>query len=163
MDHAYNSPGSGGDYAAASVDPTDGSLHLTGRCETPADSDWITLRISPDGRLLWAIRFDGAAHSGDNPEAVVVDPARARVVVTGSSYNGELFDVATVAYGRDWAGRGLRVSGDRDLGLLRLRLPCGATATTRRAVRRTRGSQSRSTNATGRSWCSATPSAASTC
>ncbi|MBX7131828.1 MAG: SBBP repeat-containing protein [Fimbriimonadaceae bacterium] len=60
--------------------------------------NYLTLRYSPTGNLLWSVRYTGSAGGNDFARAVRVD-AGGNAYVTGfSEGNGTGFDVATVKY-----------------------------------------------------------------
>jgi hypothetical protein len=61
--------------------------------------DWLTIRYSSAGVLLWTNRYDGpdTAWAWDQPGNIAVD-ASGVVYVTGKSFNGASFDYAAIAY-----------------------------------------------------------------
>jgi uncharacterized delta-60 repeat protein len=74
----------GNDFAQAmAVNGT--NLVVTASSLNPAgDYDFVTLKYSPEGALLWSARYDGPGHGLDFPDAVAAD-AHGNVVMAGSS------------------------------------------------------------------------------
>lgn len=91
---------------AMSLDAAAGRLYVTGIVHNPSDEndeyDWITVAYdTTDGSELWRRYIDGygRGYKPEAPSAVVVDPARDRLYVTGTGV-GRCFDAdfVTVAY-----------------------------------------------------------------
>ncbi len=76
-----------------------GSVYVTGKSEGDGTGfDYVTLKYSATGGLLWFRRYDGPAHDDDVPVGLAVDRS-GNVAVTGQSYgNGTERDYATVRY-----------------------------------------------------------------
>jgi hypothetical protein len=88
-DHLY-------DYASeVAVDPLTGDVVASGRSWTPGIHDWATLRVDPDGVLLWAERTLGVYEPND----LVID-AKGRAIVTGA-VNGPFSNAKTIVYQAD--------------------------------------------------------------
>jgi DNA-binding SARP family transcriptional activator len=73
-----------------------------------ADVDWLTLKYSPAGKLIWQRRYDGPGHDLDRARSMAVD-GDGNVYVTGESDGGKGhgadhlsgLDIATIKYGPD--------------------------------------------------------------
>ena len=61
---------------------TAGNIYLSGQSSNGSSADFVTLKYSPDGIVLWERRFDGG--STDGVAGIKVDPS-GNVVVTGYS------------------------------------------------------------------------------
>ena len=68
---------------ATAVDAA-GNTYVTGRANVDGDEDWATVKLGPDGTLLWSARYAGLPDSDDVPRALALDGA-GNVYVTGSS------------------------------------------------------------------------------
>jgi uncharacterized delta-60 repeat protein len=88
---------------ALAVD-ADGNVHVTGGTSTGSagNSDYATVKYSPEGKELWAQLYVGPAGKSDIPSAIAVDAA-GNVYVTGTSYGSGATDsdYATVKYSPD--------------------------------------------------------------
>lgn len=90
---------SGNDAANAIVTDDSGYVYVAGYVTSiGGDPDFITLKYSPDGALLWARTYDNGAE--DIARAVAVDTG-GNVYVAGSSGGGSGLDYAVVKYRRD--------------------------------------------------------------
>ena len=100
-----------GDFDGASALALDkqGNVYVTGRSVgIDTESDYLTIKYSPDGEEIWVARYDGPAHRYDRATAVKVDE-EGNVYVTGmSSGVGTGYDYATVKY--DGSGNELWVA-----------------------------------------------------
>jgi uncharacterized delta-60 repeat protein len=89
-----------------------GNVHVTGTSESPAGTDYITVKYDTEGHELWASRFDGPVSGDDRAVAIALDPS-GNVIVTGASDGSPLNvnreDYATVKYDPDgkllWVAR----------------------------------------------------------
>jgi len=93
-----------------------GNVLVCGRTEHPDSRiDFLTLKYSPDGILLWETRYAGWGQSYDSANAIAVDRA-GDVYVTG--YTGSLPDFLTIKYdshGRQlWTARHNGPANGRD-------------------------------------------------
>ena len=80
-----------------------GNAYVTGsgRRVGPGDYEYVTLKYSPDGALLWERRYDGPGYNDDLATAIAVDPL-GNVIVTGASRGaGGDNDCATIKYNPD--------------------------------------------------------------
>ncbi len=89
-----NSSGTNNDYVYAMTCDASGNVYVTGR----GGSDYLTVKYSADGNVLWQAVYNGPANDGDYGTAIAVDAA-GNVYVTGRSFgNGTGTDFATIKY-----------------------------------------------------------------
>ena len=95
----YNSPGNGYDEGKAGAVDSGGNVAVTGLSAVGSgNQDYLTARYAAaDGTLLWLQRYNGPANGDDQSRAVAVDAA-GNVLVTGNSWNGSNWDIATLKY-----------------------------------------------------------------
>lgn len=90
----------GGDEVAThlAVDAA-GNVVVTGTSYTGASTnyDYLTVKYSASGQLLWSARYNGPANGDEVPTTVVCDRT-GNVLVTGTSYAGNQSDYATIKY-----------------------------------------------------------------
>jgi uncharacterized delta-60 repeat protein len=116
--NTYVGPGSNGDSAnAIAVDPA-GNVYVTGQSQgVSSGNDYATIKYANSGLQLWVARYDGPGSKDDIPTAMVVDAA-GNAYVTGSSYNSNNTDYATVKYDRNgnqiWVARYNGPAGGND-------------------------------------------------
>jgi WD40 repeat protein len=99
----YDGPASGSDIAfSIDLSPDGSRVLVTGLSPGIGTgvADYATVAYnSADGSTAWVARYDGPANAYDVGASVAVDPASARVFVTGFSTGvGTNFDYATIAY-----------------------------------------------------------------
>jgi uncharacterized delta-60 repeat protein len=83
----YAGPAGSEDYAKAIAVDGQGNVFVTGWSFGGSTFyDWATLKYSPTGQLLWAMRYDGPTHDWDCAEAMEMDAA-GNVYVTGFTTN----------------------------------------------------------------------------
>jgi uncharacterized delta-60 repeat protein len=76
-----------------------GNVYVTGGAWTEAGgSDYLTIKYDPDGKELWAKRYNGPGNGDDLPKAIVVDNS-GNAYVTGQSQGTASSDYATIKYG----------------------------------------------------------------
>lgn len=94
---------------AAMTTDAAGNIYITGFVQTLRnDVDFLTLKYSPEGKLLWRARYNGPGNDVDRAHSLAVD-AEGNVYVTGESDNGKGngltrlagVDFATIKYGPD--------------------------------------------------------------
>ncbi len=98
----YNGPGNGTDGASALTVDSSGNVYVTGNSTgSGTNSDYATVKYSPDGNQLWVARYNGPGNSVDSASALAVDSS-GNVYVTGRDYgSGTGFDYATIKYSPD--------------------------------------------------------------
>ena len=82
----FNGTGSGGNYAVKNAVDKFGNLIVAGRSDSTSE-DYIILKYSNSGNLLWSKRYAGAANSTDKIRDMVLDDS-GNIYVTGISYEG---------------------------------------------------------------------------
>jgi sugar lactone lactonase YvrE len=81
----YNGTGNGSDYVAAMALDGRGNIYVTGTSEGAGSGrDYLTIKYSPQGKRLWAQRYNGPGNNSDYAKAIAVD-AKGNVYVTGES------------------------------------------------------------------------------
>jgi hypothetical protein len=102
-------PGDKGSEAVAVTTDSRGQIYVTGFVDTiDHDVDFLTLKYSSDGHLLWQKRYNGLGNDVDRTAAIAVDD-QGNVYVTGESDNGKGngttrlagLDIATLKYDAD--------------------------------------------------------------
>jgi len=106
----FDGPGHGDDKPAAISADSAGNYYVSGESFGGAGSgaDFLTLKYSPDGAVVWQARFDGSGLA-DSAKAMALDSTGA-LLVTGLSVTLESgSDILTVKYTPDgkqaWANR----------------------------------------------------------
>jgi hypothetical protein len=90
----YNSAGTNNDYAYAMTHDNAGNVYVTGN----GGGNYITIKYSPGGTVLWQSVYSGPANDADYGTAITVDVS-GNVYVTGRSFgNGTGTDFATIKY-----------------------------------------------------------------
>lgn len=90
-------------YGKAVTVDTFGNVFVGGSSDRlgsyPAGLDYLTLKYSPSGALLWTQRYDGPGSNADEIADIATD-SNGNVVVTGGSFGGftTFADVATLRY-----------------------------------------------------------------
>lgn len=80
------------------IDPT-GNVCVTGVTYSPfSDSDYLTVKYSSAGAILWQRTYNGPANSIDGPWAICSDAAGNFYVTGGSIGSGTAYDCATIKY-----------------------------------------------------------------
>ena len=98
-EHQYTGPSHRTGLGDALAVDRHGNVIVTGYAEgEESEHDYLTLKYSPNGTLLWEKRYDSPGNGGDYPRALGLD-ADGNVAVTGySSGGGNAFDFYTVKY-----------------------------------------------------------------
>src|SRR5688572_12674944 len=65
----YNGPANSDDVLTAAAVDRLGNIAVVGYSDNGDDRDYFTAKYAPDGRLLWAQRYDGPMHADDEPTA----------------------------------------------------------------------------------------------
>ena len=106
----YNGPANDGDHANAMITDDEGNAYITGwSVGHNTNTDFATLKYSPDGIRQWVERWDDPSGSYDGANAIAVDKQK-NVYVTGySKREGNLNYIATVKYNSEgiqqWASQ----------------------------------------------------------
>ncbi|MCB9267240.1 MAG: SBBP repeat-containing protein [Lewinellaceae bacterium] len=76
-----------------------GNVYVTGYTDTPSETtDYLTIKYSADGDILWARTYNGAANGNDAAHGLKVD-ASGNVYVTGQSQGaGDGVNMVTIKY-----------------------------------------------------------------
>ena len=94
----YDGPGSTNDYAAAIVVDGSNDVIVTGHSTGSGSGyDAATIKYSSAGVPLWTNLYNGPANGNDYASALAVDGSNS-VIVTGLSWDGVLYDYATIKY-----------------------------------------------------------------
>jgi uncharacterized delta-60 repeat protein len=94
----YNGTGNGSDLATSLKVDANSNVYVTGTSYGAGTTeDYATLKYGPAGNLIWARRYDGPVKNADQAAALVLDPA-GNLYVTGSSWGGNSWDMATLKY-----------------------------------------------------------------
>jgi uncharacterized delta-60 repeat protein len=94
----YNGTGNGSDLAASLKVDASGNVYATGTSFGAGTAeDYATIKYGPAGNLIWVRRYDGPVKNADQAAALVLDPA-GNLYVTGSSWGGNSWDMATLKY-----------------------------------------------------------------
>jgi hypothetical protein len=94
----YTTNNNGHDSAqAVAVDP-DGNAYVAGTSDggVGAQADYVTIKYSPDGQMLWTARYCGTSGGPDCARDIAVDASG--VYVFGKSYTATGYEYATVKY-----------------------------------------------------------------
>lgn len=79
----------------------DGNVIVTGEFYSSLGSDfadYYTIKYNPDGKVLWAAKYDGG--EGDTASGAAAD-REGNIAITGISYNGNNSDYYTIKYDPD--------------------------------------------------------------
>ncbi len=101
----HNGPGQSRDTARDVVVDGAGNVYVTGDSESLLEGprysgeDFTTVKLDPDGNLLWAARFNGVEDYDDMAMTIALD-STGNVIVSGNSYGGTdtYDDFTTVKY-----------------------------------------------------------------
>lgn len=105
----YNGPGDGNDEAVQVEVDCAGNVVATGTSfSSLGNSDYVTLKYTAGGDLIWNARYEGPAGDVDEARALAVDCDGNAYVSGGSTGDSTDFDFATIKY--DTAGTELWVA-----------------------------------------------------
>jgi hypothetical protein len=85
------------DSAVAVATDRFGHVIVTGSSIDSVNSDYVTIWYSTSGAPLFTNRYNGPANGTDQPSGLAVDTG-GNVFVTGTSWNGMLYEFATIKY-----------------------------------------------------------------
>src|SRR5438477_3083390 len=105
----YNTNNITSESGAAVVTDSTGCVYVAGTVAVGSSTDYLTLKLSQSGEILWVTNYNGPGNSGDAAAGVAVDAAGNVFVVGYSTFTGARVDLTTVSYdstGRQrWVGR----------------------------------------------------------
>lgn len=82
-----------------------GNIYVTGRSDNGTDDDFITIKYSTSGTVVWMSTFDNG--DNDKADAMTIDAAE-NIYVTGRSNDGTYDDILTIKYNssgaEQWVG-----------------------------------------------------------
>jgi uncharacterized delta-60 repeat protein len=93
----YHGSGNRYDEAQAVIVDGNNNVIVTGYSYNGTNNDHVTIQYSSAGVPLWTNRYNGPANGDDEAYAVAVD-GNNNVIVAGYSYNGTIYDYATIQY-----------------------------------------------------------------
>jgi uncharacterized delta-60 repeat protein len=96
----YNGLGNLGDFVSSMTIDDAGNIYVTGKSVgtvSTVDSNYATIKYSPDGTQNWVAVYTGSTNSNDVARAITIDAA-GNVYVTGGSSGVGMNDYATVKY-----------------------------------------------------------------
>lgn len=91
----FNGASNGIDRATALCADNLNNVYITGRSDNGNDDDYVTIKYSSTGSLLWTMIFDNGGN--DRAEDIDID-ASSNVYIVGRSNNGNNNDITTVKY-----------------------------------------------------------------
>jgi len=95
----YNYEGTTTEEPTDMVVDSEGNIYITG-FTTSVVYDFITLKYSASGELMWSQYYDGPMHSSDQAKAIAVDNS-GNVYVIGDSQTQTYGDIAIIKYNPD--------------------------------------------------------------
>ena len=98
----YDGPGSGFDIVNAMTADKNRNIYVVGYSEGSGTfDDYLTIKYSSNGDVLWVRRYDGPASDYDQANAVAVDKNNNIYVVGSSVGSGTVDDYVTIKYRSD--------------------------------------------------------------
>ncbi|MGB8225794.1 MAG: hypothetical protein WCE45_02845 [Sedimentisphaerales bacterium] len=94
----YDGPANGWDLLEAITLDSTGNVYVAGSIETETDSNYVTIKYSPDGDSLWTAFYGGGEYGWDEAYAITVDSGGDAVVTGYSEGAASPSDIATVKY-----------------------------------------------------------------
>jgi hypothetical protein len=103
----FDGPGEFDEASGIAVDSA-GNIYVTGAAGADYVPDYVTLKYSTNGKLIWLRRYDGIGKQADGAKAIALD-ASGNVYVTGFSmgFDGNS-DYVTIKYLRDGTRKWVR-------------------------------------------------------
>ncbi len=126
----YNGPANGADQGTALAVDTTGNVIVVGYSIHPVShADFVTIKYSPSGEMMWSALYNGASDSSDFARAVAVDCSGSIYVAGESLCEGSGNDLVIIKYDADghmlWERRYNNPNNTSD-ALIALALdPCG--------------------------------------
>ncbi len=98
----FQGPGSADDRPTGIVADGFGNVYVTGYASgSSSGHDFVTLKYSSAGALLWTKYYNGSANADDNSRAITQD-GTGNIYIAGESYGGTSnFDYSTIKYSPD--------------------------------------------------------------
>ena len=94
----YSQPAPSGDGPARVITDSEGNVVVAGYTTGfISGADWLVLKYSNEGALLWAQHYSGPGISSEEPYDLAAGPDD-RIVATGCIWNGTDKDILTIAY-----------------------------------------------------------------
>jgi uncharacterized delta-60 repeat protein len=105
----YNGPGNAYDGGREVVMDSQGNVYVVGLSEGSGTAlDYLTIKYSPAGTELWAVRYDAGFSNNDEAWGIALDGA-GNVYVTGGSQSNTNRDMLTIKYNsagvQQWTAR----------------------------------------------------------
>ncbi len=107
----YHSSGHSDESSSGMVADANGNVYVVGSISPEGSwtGDIVTVKHGPDGRVLWAKRYNGPAKGSDTASGIALDPS-GNVCITGSSAGAvSTSEYVTIKYGpggkRLWSAR----------------------------------------------------------
>jgi hypothetical protein len=76
-----------------------GNIYATGKSGTAGLEDWMTVKVTPGGVLVWVKKYNGTQNAEDNALVVMLDNTAANVYVAGYSFHtGQQQNFVTIRY-----------------------------------------------------------------
>jgi len=95
----YDGPAHGLDNAKELVLDAAGNVYVTGFSQgNGTGKDYLTIKYSPSGQVLWMARYDGPANGDDEANGIAIDAAGDIYVTGGSTGTGSGLDYFTIKY-----------------------------------------------------------------
>lgn len=86
------------DYGSVIAIDDDGNVYVSGVSDGTANKDYLTIKYSPEGVVLWTQRFNGLGNGDDEPTSIELD-VNGNVYVTGRSKGTNTgLDIVTIKY-----------------------------------------------------------------
>lgn len=94
----YNGPGNGDDIAYSIAIDVNYNSYITGTSKGTSNTDYATVKISPNGSQVWAQRYNGTGNGVDEARSLILDPYGSCYVTGFSMGTTSNYDYATLKY-----------------------------------------------------------------